>query len=147
MLRRSRRAGATVTLILASALLAACGKAISPAIADTAITTRVKTAILNDPSIGGLGIDVHTRNGVVTLSGGVESDVQRDRALDLARGANGAGRGAKGESLDSPPTATPLPLASSDASAIRPSPMRQSAKKCRRVKASGEPPPVGAGVR
>ena len=58
MLRRSRRAGATVTLILASALLAACGKAISPAIADTAITTRVKTAILNDPSIGGLGIEL-----------------------------------------------------------------------------------------
>jgi len=55
--------------ILAAPLVAGCGKTIGETIDDTTITTRVKTAMLNDPAVGGLSIDVDTYKGVVTLSG------------------------------------------------------------------------------
>lgn len=81
------------SLILALALVipltAACGKTVGQAIDDTTITTRVKTAMLNDPAIGGLRIDVDTFKGVVTLSGRVKSQAERDAAITLARRTSG----------------------------------------------------------
>jgi hyperosmotically inducible protein len=65
-----------------------CGKTvghIGQALDDTTITTRVKTAMLNDPGVGGLRIDVDTVNGVVTLSGRVKSQAEKEQALALAR--------------------------------------------------------------
>ena len=59
-----------VALVLALSTLA-CGKTVGEAIDDTTITTRVKTAMLNDPTVGGLRVDVDTFKGVVTLSGRV----------------------------------------------------------------------------
>ena len=67
----------------------ACGKTVGEAIDDTTITTRVKTAMLNDPAVGGLRIDVDTFKGVVTLSGRVKNQAERTQALTLARGING----------------------------------------------------------
>jgi osmotically-inducible protein OsmY len=75
--------------ILAAALLAGCGKTIGETIDDTTITTRVKTAMLNDPAVGGLSIDVDTYKGVVTLSGRVKSQAEHDQALSLARKVDG----------------------------------------------------------
>jgi osmotically-inducible protein OsmY len=75
--------------ILAAPLLAGCGKTIGETIDDTTITTRVKTAMLNDPAVGGLSIDVDTYKGVVTLSGRVKSPGERDQALALARKVDG----------------------------------------------------------
>ena len=46
------------------------------------ITTRVKTALLNDPEIRSK-IDVDTFNGVVTLSGAVKTAVERDKAMAI----------------------------------------------------------------
>jgi osmotically-inducible protein OsmY len=81
------------SLILALALLvpltAACGKTVGETIDDTAITTRVKTAMLNDPAVGGLRIDVDTFKGVVTLSGRVKTQAERDQAINLARRTSG----------------------------------------------------------
>jgi osmotically-inducible protein OsmY len=81
------------TLVLAFAVTAlvcaGCGKTAGEAIDDTTITTRVKTAMLNDPSIGSLKIDVDTFKGVVTLSGTVKSQAERDKAIELARKASG----------------------------------------------------------
>jgi hyperosmotically inducible protein len=65
--------------ILAAPLVAGCGKTIGETIDDTTITTRVKTAMLNDPAVGGLGIDVDTYKGVVTLSGRVKSPAEHDQ--------------------------------------------------------------------
>src|SRR5688572_25823869 len=83
----------TKRLVLALALLlpltAACGKTVGQTIDDTAITTRVKTAMLNDPSVGGLRIDVDTFKGVVTLSGRVKSQAEKDQAIALARTVSG----------------------------------------------------------
>ena len=75
--------------ILAATLVAGCGKTVGETIDDTTITTRVKTAMLNDPGVGGLRIDVDTYKGVVTLSGRVKSQTERDQAMALARKVDG----------------------------------------------------------
>ena len=64
---------------------AACGKSIGETIDDATITTRVKTALLNDPEVGGLKIDVDTFEGVVTLSGAVKTRAEEAKAIQLAR--------------------------------------------------------------
>jgi osmotically-inducible protein OsmY len=75
-----------VALILGSlTLTAACGKTVGDTIDDATITTRVKTALLNDPDVGGLRIDVDTFKGVVTLSGAVKTAAERDQAVAIAR--------------------------------------------------------------
>ena len=78
-----------VALALLVPLTAACGKTVGETIDDTAITTRVKTAMLNDPAVGGLRIDVDTFKGVVTLSGRVKNQAERDQAISLARRTSG----------------------------------------------------------
>ena len=82
------------SLLLAIVLIAplaavGCGKTVGETIDDTTITTRVKTAMLNDPAVGGLRIDVDTFKGVVTLSGRVKSQAEREQALALARKIDG----------------------------------------------------------
>src|SRR3982751_3256160 len=79
-----------LALILAAPMAAVgCGKTVGETIDDTTITTRVKTAMLNDPSVGGLRIDVDTFKGAVTLSGQVKSDTERQQAIALARRVSG----------------------------------------------------------
>ena len=52
---------------------------------DATITTRVKTAFINDPAVGAMKIDVDTFKGVVTLSGAVKSKDEEAKAISLAR--------------------------------------------------------------
>ena len=52
---------------------------------DAAITVKVKAAIANDPVIKLSQITVTTTNGVVRLSGVVDSPQSIDRALEKAR--------------------------------------------------------------
>lgn len=85
---------AIMPLLLALVLVipitvAGCGKSVGETIDDATITTRVKTALLNDKDVGGLRIDVDTSLGVVTLSGIVRSQAEADRALAVARQING----------------------------------------------------------
>jgi len=89
MKKLSRWMSLALAIVVVAPLIAGCGKTIGETIDDTTITTRVKTAILNDPAIGGLGIDVDTFRGVVTLSGGVKNQAERDQALALARRTSG----------------------------------------------------------
>jgi osmotically-inducible protein OsmY len=79
----------TLALVLAAPLVTGCGKTVGQTIDDTTITTRVKTAMLNDPSVGGLRIDVDTFKGAVTLSGSVKSQAEKDQAIALARRVSG----------------------------------------------------------
>jgi len=74
-----------LALVFAALVTVGCGKTVGEAIDDTTITTRVKTAMLNDPAVGGLRIDVDTFKGVVTLSGRVKSQAEKDQAVALAR--------------------------------------------------------------
>jgi osmotically-inducible protein OsmY len=78
-----------LTAVLLAPLTAACGKTVGETIDDTTVTTRVKTAMLNDPGVGGLSIDVDTFKGVVTLSGRVKSQAEKDQAVALARRVDG----------------------------------------------------------
>ncbi len=83
---------AVLALMLALAaplLVAACGKSVGETIDDATITTRVKTALLNDPGVNATRIDVSTTLGVVTLSGVVRSQAEADRAVAVARKIQG----------------------------------------------------------
>ena len=87
---RTRLTGTLVALVLVLPFLAAaCGKTVGDTIDDATITTRVKTALLNDPTVGGLRIDVDTFKGVVTLSGAVKTAQEEQTAIALARKVSG----------------------------------------------------------
>jgi osmotically-inducible protein OsmY len=79
------------TLALVGLLAAGCssGRTIRPATDDSGISTRVRTALLNDPQVAAGGINVTASNGVVTLSGRVRSEAERERAVAVARQTSG----------------------------------------------------------
>ena len=56
---------------------------------DAALTERVKTALASDNALAGRDIEVETRDGVVQLSGFVDSEDQRTAALMRARSVQG----------------------------------------------------------
>ncbi len=56
---------------------------------DSVITTKVKAAVLNEPSLKSAEINVETFKGVVQLSGFVNSQADIDRAAEVARGVKG----------------------------------------------------------
>ena len=88
-MRQKRFTALLLALVLALPLLAACGKTVGETIDDATITTRVKTAYINDPVIGGLRIDVDTFKGVVTLSGRVKTKTEEAKAIEIARSIGG----------------------------------------------------------
>jgi osmotically-inducible protein OsmY len=56
---------------------------------DSVITTKVKTAILNEPTLSAAEINVETFKGVVQLSGFVNSNADINKAVAVARGVGG----------------------------------------------------------
>lgn len=56
---------------------------------DTVITSKVKAAIFNDPSLKSAEINVETFKGVVQLSGFVNSREDINKAVQVARGVPG----------------------------------------------------------
>ena len=83
--RRTRAAAFVVCL-----LTAGCSAAIDPmAIADAQAAARVKTALVNDPGLGGQAIEVRVVRGVGLLSGRVRTQAEADRAVALARSVDG----------------------------------------------------------
>ena len=88
-MRTQRIAALLAAILLTLPLLAAGGKTVGETIDDATITTRVKTAFLNDPAIGGLRIDVDTFKGVVTLSGRVKSKAEEVKAMEIAKTITG----------------------------------------------------------
>jgi len=55
----------------------------------TVITTKVKAAILDEPSLKSAEINVETFNGVVQLSGFVSTPANQTTAVDVARHVGG----------------------------------------------------------
>ena len=103
--------GSTVAIVLTAALAAGCGgreerpeaaaeapnaaPGTAPAAGtadDSGITMRVQARYFGDTDVKGRNIDVDTRNGIVTLTGHVESEAARNRAVTLARGVEGVTR-------------------------------------------------------
>jgi len=56
---------------------------------DAAITTRVKTAIFDEPGLKVLQINVATTKRVVQLSGFVKTRADMNKAVDVASGIQG----------------------------------------------------------
>lgn len=56
---------------------------------DTWITTKVKADLMATSDVPGTTIDVDTTNGVVKLSGNVDSKAQHDKAISVAKGIKG----------------------------------------------------------
>ena len=80
-----------LALFLVLGVAASCAKTVrsSPVNDDATITTRVKTAFVNDPTVGIQKIDVETFKGVVTLSGRVQTREAEQKAIELARKIRG----------------------------------------------------------
>ena len=79
---------------LVGALVAGCAggrssKSTGDYVDDAAITSKVKAALLKDPVVGGLAIDVDTTKGRVRLCGTAKSETERSKAAELARSVNG----------------------------------------------------------
>jgi len=68
---------------------AAPGVTIGTEIDDSVITTRVKTALLDNIDVKGFDIQVETRNGEVMLSGFVSNQAQIEQAVTVAKGVEG----------------------------------------------------------
>lgn len=56
---------------------------------DTAITTKIKAALLKDPSVSGQQVSVETVDGVVQLTGFVNSRAAASQAVSIARSTSG----------------------------------------------------------
>ncbi|MDD5329569.1 MAG: BON domain-containing protein [Sulfuricella sp.] len=56
---------------------------------DSVITTKVKAAIFNEPTLKSSEISVKTFKGTVQLSGFVSSPASIDKAVAIARGVKG----------------------------------------------------------
>jgi len=54
-------------------------------LADAALTTKIKAKIALDDTVKSADVHVHTKNGVVTLSGTVSSAAVQERIVQLAR--------------------------------------------------------------
>jgi hyperosmotically inducible periplasmic protein len=70
-------------ILLIVALCAACTHS------DSVITTKVKAKLATDPAVQAARFEVTTDKQVVTLTGNVDSQGEKDRALELARGTSG----------------------------------------------------------
>jgi osmotically-inducible protein OsmY len=93
MAKRHRTLSFVVCILLVTAFL---GCASTPTressgqyLDDSAITTKVKAAIFDDPSLKVLQINVETFKGEVQLSGFVDSAQNIRRAGEVARGVTG----------------------------------------------------------
>lgn len=56
---------------------------------DATITAKVKTALIAEPDLKGMAIDVDTSQNVVTLKGTVATDAVRERAERIAKEVEG----------------------------------------------------------
>lgn len=84
------------TIILAVMLTTVLGCASTPThegtgeyLDDSVITTKVKAAVLNEPSLKSAEINVETFKGEVQLSGFVSSEDDINKAVEVARSVKG----------------------------------------------------------
>jgi len=84
----------TISMVACSKPVDATG-AVAPSttvgtdIDDSVVTTRVKTALLDNIDVKGFDIQVETRKGEVMLSGFVSNQAQIEQAMAVAKGIEG----------------------------------------------------------
>lgn len=92
MIRKTSWAALATSLVI----LAASGCAVSRGqesvgayVDDTGITTLVKSRFFEDKDVAGTSISVETLNGTVMLSGFAKSNLERNKAENIARAVRG----------------------------------------------------------
>ena len=79
-------------LMLMSSARTAIGGSTGEVVDDAIITTKVKTSFVADPTVSALSIKVETSQGVVNLTGIVNSEQERQRLIQLAQDVEGVKR-------------------------------------------------------
>jgi hyperosmotically inducible periplasmic protein len=80
---RARHAWSLALAVVGLSLLLSC------AATDTGITTAVKAKFAADDTVKASQIDVTTQDGIVTLTGNVDSENAKNKAIELARATKG----------------------------------------------------------
>jgi len=88
------KAALILAAVMGTSMIAACSssptqQSTGQAIDDGVVTAKVKAKLIEDPVTKAHQINVDTFKGTVQLSGFVESDQARTRALQLARDVDG----------------------------------------------------------
>jgi osmotically-inducible protein OsmY len=96
-MKRRSTAATLLAALMASAVVTGCSstptqQSAGEAVDDGVVTAKVKAALVADPVTKAHQITVETFKGTVQLSGFVESDQARTRALQLARDVDGVKR-------------------------------------------------------
>jgi len=87
--RRSDSSTATAPASDASQKVAAATDKVATVVDDSALTAKVKAALIAEPGLKSLQISVDTKNAAVTLTGSVDSIASRDRAKEVASNVAG----------------------------------------------------------
>jgi len=82
--QKTERAGEKIAAT-SSVAAAKTGEAVS----DTVITTKIKAGLVKEPDLSALAIHVETEDGVVMLSGFVDSKNEIERAVKVAKNVEG----------------------------------------------------------
>lgn len=64
-------------------------KSIGQALNDKVIGSKIKAKLIREPNIRSLNIDVDVNKGVVTLTGIVDTETNKDRIIQIARTSSG----------------------------------------------------------
>jgi osmotically-inducible protein OsmY len=96
-MKQPNTAALILAALLSSAVVAGCSssptqQSAGQAVDDGVVTAKVKAALVADPVTKAHQINVETFKGTVQLSGFVESDEARSRALQVARDIDGVKR-------------------------------------------------------
>jgi osmotically-inducible protein OsmY len=83
-------AAALLTLIVTGCAVTRGQETVGSYVDDAAVTTKVKSAFVEDKTVDAASIHVETLNGTVKLSGFAKSSAERAQAEYLARRVNGA---------------------------------------------------------
>ena len=79
----------TTNLLKVSCIAFVAVLAVACAQSDAGITTKIKASMAADSTVKATQIEVHTANKVVTLTGNLNSDAEKQRALEIARSTKG----------------------------------------------------------
>ena len=93
-MKHRNTAAVLLAALMSSAVVGGCSstptqQSAGQAVDDGVVTAKVKAALVSDPVTKAHQINVETFQGTVQLSGFVETDEARTRALQLARDVQG----------------------------------------------------------
>jgi len=80
---------AMAALLLVSGVSMGWASSAGQVIDDSVITTKVKSSYVADSTVSALDISVETNQGVVALTGLVNNEAERQRAVQIARETSG----------------------------------------------------------